>query len=455
MLAFIQRLILFTLIIAGAYAGNEALPPPFKLPPILFFAVVPLLVLLLWALVQRILDWNLDRQLQKIGMRRWRRWQFAWWLVPTGMVQRLAGSLDDQSLLGAWHLPEHTSSAKAMIADVLTKRGYSSEQLNNWLPSASQCHVPPTVGYAVPMERYLSMVRARGRFSVVCWGIVVFTAIAGVFEQGTKDASSLRDINDVAAAALGIGTILGFIVIAISTWHERDRALRLLLLRPFGTSRISKSVKRLVFRHLGPYGFVYTLEDRYYKHNWVYLFLLKGFSPFFRYVRKQPALLSVIRSERSYVKLGLQLARKWHPSLASLMNGGQGFTVRSTDVWWQQVINLLINSSDIVFVDVSQVGKGTAWEITQLEARRLLGKCLFMVEKGQESIAMEAFNHLLPATLVPKLFVYEESGRCVDEAAYTAALTEHMKVALAAWGMPATQPAAEGRIGAAALQSVH
>ena len=74
MLAFVQRLILFALIIAGAYAGNQALPPQFKLLPILFFAVVPLLVLLLWALVARILDWNLDRQLRKIGMRRWRRW---------------------------------------------------------------------------------------------------------------------------------------------------------------------------------------------------------------------------------------------------------------------------------------------------------------------------------------------------------------------------------------------
>lgn len=166
MLAFIQRLILFAAIIAGAYFANEALPPQFKLPLILFFAVVPVLVLLLWVLIARVVDWNLDRRLQKIGMRRWRRWQFAWWLVPRGTLQSLAQSLDDQSLLGAWHLPEHTSSAKSIIADVLTKRGHTSEQLANWLPPTAQCHVPPTVGYAVSMERYMSMVRARGRFSV-------------------------------------------------------------------------------------------------------------------------------------------------------------------------------------------------------------------------------------------------------------------------------------------------
>jgi hypothetical protein len=84
---------------------------------------------------------------------------------------------------------------------------------------------------------------------------------------------------------------------------------------------------------------------------------------------------------------------------------------RSTDAWWQTVMDMLMNSSEIIVMDVSHVGKGSAWEIHALERW--------------------GFEELLPRALQPELLVYNQKGifddpaelRSVLESAVAGALT--------------------------------
>jgi hypothetical protein len=61
---------------------------------------------------------------------------------------------------------------------------------------------------------------------------------------------------------------------------------------------------------------------------------------------------------------------------------------RSTDAWWQTVMDMLMNSSETIVMDVAHVGNGSAWEIHALERW--------------------GFEELLPRALQPELLVYNE-----------------------------------------------
>jgi hypothetical protein len=308
------------------------------------------------------------------------------------------------------------------------------------------------VRFAVPIERYRLMVRSRAlMLDAFRWQLLLLLLVwllDGAIGDSLNPARLSSHFQWIGRGWELRGVVIpgvffsSFLTLAIATWHQRDRALRLLLLRPFGTARITKTVKRLVLGHLGPYGNVYTLEDRNYKSSWLGWVLAHAQDGFaiFSALLKQPILLARVNSERRYMKVGLALARRWRPSFQSFMSGGQAFTIRSSDAWWHMVINLLINSSDIVFIDLSHVGQGTTWEITQLEELQLLGKCIFVVQTGHENYATKLLGQILPTVRVSQLFVYDKRGKFTDGRAFDAALAEHVKAALSAWNTPKAGP---------------
>ena len=253
----------------------------------------------------------------------------------------------------------------------------------------------------------------------------------------------LKWIGQALEEILGIGyplAIAGFFLVAnITTWRDRTRALRVLLLRPFGEEKMTSAIKQVVLKHLGPQGLVFTLEDRNYKPHWIIAIIGGALGAYYYVIGPliRPALrIATVKSERRYAKLALSLTDLWMPSFRSFVNGGQAFNIRCTNDWWQTTIDLLMNSSEIIVMDVSRVSKGSAWEIDRLEARGLLPKCIFIVQSGHEGDGMEGVTRLLPAALVPTLFTYEESGEFVDRAAFANAVKAHMQSALATWGRP-------------------
>jgi hypothetical protein len=100
----------------------------------------------------------------------------------------------------------------------------------------------------------------------------------------------------------------------------------------------------------------------------------------------------------------------------SFVIGNQAFSLRSTDAWWQSVMDMLMNSSEIIVMDVSHVGKGSAWEIHAIERWGLLGKCIFVVEEHGQQEGKIAIEELLPRALQPELLIYDQKGVFGDQA---------------------------------------
>ena len=143
--------------------------------------------------------------------------------------------------------------------------------------------------------------------------------------------------------------------------------------------------------------------------------------------------IATVKNENAYFKLALKMTNRWTSSFRSFMFGGQAFNIRCTNPWWQSTIDLLMNSSDIIVMDVSRVGAGSAWEIDRIEARGVLPKCLFIVQKGHEGEAHAGIARVLDTAPVPKLFAYDEYGAFEAGGGFEAALIAHVQTALASW----------------------
>jgi hypothetical protein len=318
--------------------------------------------------------------------------------------------------------------AKAVIADELASRGYSDDRLAGWLPPAAQTRLPLTANFAGLLDQYQSMVRSRAwKLKAIRW-LAIPVTLAFVVTWSWQSSKLLY-----GALVLPVFILL---------WLTRRRSLQILLLRPFGEGEISAVIARFVRNHLGLQATVITLEDRYYKPKVIggsFGMPLDSFTlgtplhVVYQLFKRSPSRLVTVRSERSYLQLALLLARA---AGSRTFLTGSAFSILSTNAWWQRVVDLLIDRSDFIVMDVSRIREGSGWEIDRLEERGLLGKCIFVVQSGYEGDSVQDITRLLPATLVPELFVYERNGSFVDAKAFNAALARYMETALSKWGAP-------------------
>jgi hypothetical protein len=197
--------------------------------------------------------------------------------------------------------------------------------------------------------------------------------------------------------------LLGVIVLALAqylalpaylSWRDPDR---ILLLRPFGQRRVSRALKRLNRRSLGYRGFTFTLSDKHLKNSFV-VYLLAHipmdlgsvaavlYRPLFRRMHR----FVLIRKPSDLAILRLRLRSRWR--LTKLWQSWLGSTdriikFRSTDSLWKDCIGILLDSCQVIVVDLSHAGSGTVWELQELVRRGYLDKCVFLVQNGDERAA--------------------------------------------------------------------
>ena len=247
-------------------------------------------------------------------------------------------------------------------------------------------------------------------------------------------------------AALGVMTLFLYVPLGLLTWMGallfRNRALRILLLRPFDENELTPALKRLVLKNFGPNGFVFTLSDRHYKPSVlariteflqngpamiVYLAVIYVFGPFLHNSKR----LRSVSSNFGYRALTGDLRQNVKLNYWSLLSGDAAFNIRSADAWWQTCIHLLMNSSEIVVVDLSKVKPGMVWELERLQALGMLAKCIFMVSEANANQVAETLARHFPSGQPPIVHVYSSKGRIADRQRFDAQLHLMMKAGLA------------------------
>lgn len=232
-------------------------------------------------------------------------------------------------------------------------------------------------------------------------------------------------------------------------WRHPDR---ILLLRPFGQKDVSRSLKRLCRRRLAYRGYTFTLADRHLKDS-LTTFLLAHvpfslgelavalYRPLFR--RAHRYLL--VRTPRDLDLLRTRLRSRWRLGTLwqSWLGGGHRISkVRSRDAYWQACVDLLLDSCQVLVVDVSDAGEGTAWEVEEVFRRGYLYKSVFLVrDDDQEAAAARALVGRVAAKAgggagVPVFHRYAEDGALVDGDAFEGAYAE----AVASERHPETPP---------------
>ena len=410
-------------------------------------------------------DWYRVSKLERMGLRQALVFQFAFPFCSTEQISRRLRTLDNEGLVLAFHLPDHTPLAKSMLDREIRVRGLADQLQPDWLPSASRSTVPPNVFRVVSAQSYhfiglrkesfFRVIRALTIAAVVALPFlflleyIVTSASQRGFWYGLMPGSELQLIMKwttgafFAPSILMLGVLISFyfsylaIAFTIGAFYFRNHSGRILLLRPFGHKQMTLSLKKVIWWYLAPFGHVTTLSDRNYKPN----LFLDGLFKVFAYLRfivgpivRPSYRLASVKTEHSYFMLANSLTKKYRLSTLSLSCGAQAFNVRTIDDWWKACVNLLLNSSDIVVMDVSRVSTGSAWEIERLQSTGFLKNCIFIVQENYQREGQECLQRLLPGGTQPRLYAYRETGEMLDVNGFEATLQECFSRSLATWG---------------------
>jgi hypothetical protein len=403
--------------------------------PILFAVAFVVLVFVIPARRRR-------RRLREAGLYS----ELASGLSNAESMRESMARMSTQQLLWAQYLPHYGSRGRNLVREVLVGRGVSVAEMDNWLPAPQQLRVPAAFRRELSPGGYDGICRVRSwcmravRVSAATslGTLIVWTTMGGMLNvpDGLLNASWSQELAFFHNPALALtfmlvgyscessfcvlilGALLGGVVL-------QRFSRRVLLLRPFGERRMTRSLKQAVARTIGHRALVITLADRNYRPSWILFAIAAIFGGIVNWLFNpllhiSPRACSV-RSERSYRKLQRFLLRRLKPSFLALLAGGQAFNVRSKDQWWKPTILTLMHSADCIVIDLSRVKAGTDWELAQIKARGLGSKVVY--------IAVDHSLHTIEPALapyfsgeLPPVHVYDDRGRFRDPEALIAGL---------------------------------
>ncbi len=219
------------------------------------------------------------------------------------------------------------------------------------------------------------------------------------------------------------------VVIVVLLWARilawRSPA-RILLLRPFGTKDVSRSLKRFARRNLTFSGHVFTLSDRYLKES--LLLHVAHFVPltpngiiallFYPWTRRRRPRTH-IKHAKDFVALKKRLKSRF------LLNSFWGLSlfdkirkIRTSDQWWQRCIDLLAVNCEVILVDLTLVKEGTRWELIKIRDQGLEVKSIFIVQKTQIEQGRAVLAEYWPADCLPEVFGFDAKGRLDDPSGF-------------------------------------
>ncbi|HXO69467.1 MAG TPA: hypothetical protein VN838_10935 [Bradyrhizobium sp.] len=338
-------------------------------------------------------------------------------LAPAKAIVGRAKELGNHQLLWALNLDEHSAKAKTLIALELEERGLTAVEVANWLPEANTITSTSYAGMPDSVDAYRTLVSRRKAlfriFRGLAFPLIILLPVVVLqrfYERESADAPV--EISILASIASIIFFVM-FCLSIVASISGRRRSLRILLLRPFGDKGMTAALRRLVVNSLGPLAVTYTLSDRNYRPS-IWLTVLERLADIARLALgalfKPSRRIARVRNERTFLNLARAVPRVIRPGYRAFLTGDQAFNIKATEGMWKLVVDMLIHSVDIIIMDVSRVGKGSAWEISQLRTRQFLSRCIFVVQAGYESDGLAMLREHISDLDAVQLLVYDPKG---------------------------------------------
>jgi hypothetical protein len=378
---------------------------------------------------------KLNNSLQFAGFRRHRVSDFSSRFSGAERQRFVASKMNDEELLWSIFLPEHRDTAKRVVAEELNRRGILSEHFSRWIPSGFRLPIP--MGAYSLIDMYDEIINRRLLFYKIIRVISVSTIaclVVGVIvgddvpDEMNEDIPSLERYFGSAIWAytyyglfhfymifFAIALIGGLLIFPLFV----GQSFRIVLLRPFGEKVLTRSLRRFLLFEMAGRGNIFTLSDKNFKPNfivtvlgligWPFIFLV---NPIFRGSRR----VGRIKNDKTFYKLAKFIASPIGIRVSNGISCGQAFNIQCKDSWWKCCVSLLLDTSDIVLVDLSKVKHGTEWEIEEIVRRNLVYRCLFVAaQDGGESAREVLARYFGSIATGIAIYLYDRHGMPCDQ----------------------------------------
>lgn len=384
--------------------------------------------------------------------------------------------LSDRALKAAAQNPDHSEAGRAAAADAARARNVS---VTSW-----RLRVP---GFIKPADLQKGEklffgwgTRLRQRAGLGVWLALLGVIIAaGVAVPATESALAIAEARGAAGASalaggdffwtdessaplrallagepdferaylaeqigVGLAGVFGVLLLVwlAATWLRRKPA-RVLLLRKFNVRALAEPLSRMIAHELRPFGHVATLSDKHIRRdNWgwlqhlalsignplalIILIITTPVRFVWRLFDRSAMGPAVVLNARDYRNLARRLRDRMGLNLQVALVSKEAFMVRTSDRWWRLVAHMLMESSDAIVVDLSQISAGTEWELDMIQQQGLAACCVFVALWGRLE---EAEAHLRARGIDAIVHHYAPDGEMQRRALFRAAMLAAMR----------------------------
>ncbi|MEQ1493157.1 MAG: hypothetical protein ABL871_09595 [Terricaulis sp.] len=359
--------------------------------------------------------------------------------------------LSEGALQAAAQNPDHSAEARALAAAELNTRGIAERR---WRIKA------PSFITARDLERrgvhlFFGWYKAVADWCLLGLGVCLVVLLVGIVSaELSSENPNLWALTRGEGRRWEGGAFFAYAFLWLSAVYAVMRALRpkparVLLLRKFDVEAIAKPLKEMIWDELSEFGHVISLSDRYIQPErlvWVGqiaavltspivglgYWLLLPFRLIWRIFDRSTMGEAIVSDAHDYRNLARRLRDLVGLNVqVALATDEHALLVRSSDRWWKLVVQLLIDSCDVIVVDASQIAPAAEWELDVIRDWNAAGRCVFVARGAMKEQALAALKRRHMG--VP-CFYYDEGGDMEDRAAFRAAMVSAMRVS---HGLPA------------------
>ncbi|MEM8921829.1 MAG: hypothetical protein AAGB25_10675, partial [Pseudomonadota bacterium] len=204
-----------------------------------------------------------------------------------------------------------------------------------------------------------------------------------------------------------ISGLVLFTLVWLASSALRRQPARLLLLRKFNDKELAKSMEHVITDELRPFGHIVTLSDKHIRRarfawltyliptNFLSLALIFIWLPLrliLRQFNRSKHGAAFVGNARDYRNLAKRLRDRMALNMEVALTSKEAFIVRTDDDWWKLVVSLLMNSADVMVVDLSNVTQGTQWELERLDRLGFFERAVLTVRDDREAAARAAMS---------------------------------------------------------------
>jgi hypothetical protein len=298
--------------------------------------------------------------------------------------------LSDRALLAAAHNPDHSTAARTAAAAELRARGASADPWRIVVPgfiSAADLAKGERLFFG-----WLGALRRRsGAFAVL--GAAGLGGIAALYSDFAADGAAPHWL--AFMGGFGLVFLRGFAGVLAGLF--RTKPARVALLRPSASVSTNAPLRRMIARELKPYGHIVSLAPE--------------------------ARAGAIRAAAEYRADGLALRNRFGMNLRAMAPSGEALALSASDAWRPMVLDLLMESSDAVIIDLSG---GGAWTLDALSQAGASPRCVFVSIWGRLE---EAEAALRERGVSAPCFYYAPDGEMQRRPEFRAALLAALRAA--------------------------